>query len=132
MSRTTSMIFVVALLLPIGCLAKDMHNMYRNISPTGYESCSDFVAANDECNDGVCMRFAVFRVWLQGYLTSYNLMEPDTYDIAGGKGRDTADKTLEIWLAKYCAQNSSKSFAEAAEALTIEYYPTRLKTMPKE
>jgi len=132
MNRSTSMIFAAALLMPIGCLAKDTHNLYRNIYPAGYESCSDFVAANNECNEGVCMRFAIFRAWLQGYLTSYNLMEPDTYDIAGGKGRDTTDKSLEIWLDKYSVQNSPKSFAEAVEALTIEFHPTRLKTMPQE
>jgi hypothetical protein len=106
--------------------------MYRDISPPGYETCSEFVEVSDECKEGYCTRFAVFRSWLQGYLTSYNLMAPDTYDIAAGKGRDATDKSLENWVANYCKQNPSKPFAEAVRELTIELYPTRHKKMPEE
>jgi hypothetical protein len=131
MKRLTLLV-LTALLIPIGSLAADVNKMYRNISPTGYDSCSEFIAASDECHQGYCVRFAIFRAWLQGYMTSYNIMTPDTFDIAGGKAREASDKSLEGWLENYCKQNPSKGFTEAVEELTIDLYPTRLKTQPKD
>ncbi len=64
--------------------------------------------------------------WLRGYLTSYSKLKPDTYDIAGNTDFDAVNR----WLNFYCKTNPLKSIAEAADWLTIELYPMRIKKHP--
>ncbi len=64
--------------------------------------------------------------WLRGFLTSYNKLKPDTYDIAGNTDFDGVNRLLNF----YCKKNPRKSIAEAADWLTIELYPKRIKKHP--
>ena len=128
--QLSTSIFTLALMLPITCPASDAHGMYRRFIPQGFDSCRRFIAAIDDCNKGHCSKITSYKVWSAGYLTSYNLLAPDTYDIAGGKKADTNDESTLNWLTDYCKKNPSKSYSEAINSLTVDLYPTRIKTKP--
>jgi hypothetical protein len=128
--QPSAAIFAVALMLPTVCSASDEHGMYRRFIPKGFDSCSGFVAAIDDCNQGRCSKITSYKVWSAGYLTSYNLLTPDTYDIAGGREADTNDESTLIWLTGYCRKNPTKPYSEAIKSLTTELYPTRIKSKP--
>lgn len=123
-------IFAIALILPTVCPASDGHGMYRRFIPKGFDSCSGFVTAIDDCNQGRCSKITSYKVWSAGYLTSYNLLKPDTYDIAGGREADTNDQSTLTWLTDYCRKNLTKPYSEAIKSLTTELYPTRIKSKP--
>jgi len=63
-----------------------------------------------------------------GYITSYNLSTPATFDIVA----KTNLKFTILWLDNYCKQNPTKSFPQAVASLMTELYPTRQKERPKD
>lgn len=129
--KQVSLIFVTALLIPAGCLASDINGQFRNFIPQGFDSCSVFVAEVADCQQGHCAKLSLFKVWSAGYMTAYNVLSPDTYDIAGGKEADSTDRSTIIWLEEYCKQHPAESYTEAIRQLTIKLYPTRIKAAPK-
>lgn len=131
MKRST-LIFLSALLFPLGCSAADANGKYRNFSPQNFDSCGEFIGTIDDCKQGRCSKLRLFKVWSAGYLTSYNSFTPDTYDIAGGREADTTDESTLLWLEDYCRQHPSTTYAEALKRLTIALYPTRIKVAPQE
>ena len=130
--KFSTSIFIAALLLPIGGVASDVHGKFRNFIPAGFDSCRAFVTAVDNCQQGRCTKISLFKVWSAGYLTSYNLLTPDTYDIAGGREADSTDRSTIIWLEDYCRHHPSQTYTEAIKRLTIELYPHRIKIAPAE
>ena len=131
MKRST-LIFITAQLLSFGCLASDVNGKYRNFIPKGFDSCSEFVSAIEDCDQNHCAKLSLYKVWSAGYLTSYNILTPNTYDISGGREADSTDRSTIIWLDNFCEQNPLKTYTEALKSLTIELYPTRIKTAPNE
>lgn len=120
--------FMVALLLPVGCLATDRNLHYKPYVLKGYASCGSFIAARDKCKKGNCARVNYFNQWLDGYLTAFNEVEPNTVDIASGQDL----YSLDLWLENYCKKHPLKRIYDAAKQLVITLLPTRLKTAPKE
>jgi hypothetical protein len=59
--------------------------------------------------------------WLAGYITAYNVMTPNTYDILGNSDL----RSVELWVKNYCDKNPLKNISNAVEVLMIELYPTR-------
>ncbi|MFN2170919.1 MAG: hypothetical protein ACK2UF_05765 [Candidatus Promineifilaceae bacterium] len=119
---------IVALLLPIGCWASDKNGKYRETYTADHGSCASFILAKNECNHGNCRDLNTFSDWLMGYITSYNLSTPATFDIVA----KTNLKFTILWLDNYCKQNPTKSFPQAVASLMTELYPTRQKERPKD
>ena len=126
------LIFATMLLYPLGGLASDHNGRYRNFIPEGFDSCREFVTAVDDCQRNHCAKISLYKVWSAGYLTSYNLLTPDTFDIAGGREADSTDRSTIIWLENYCKHHPAQTYTEAIKRLTTELYPERIKTAPAE
>ena len=131
MKRSTLPLFT-ALLYPIICPASDGHGAYRNFIPKGFDSCAAFAAEVEHCQQGYCGKLTMYKVWSAGYLTAYNILTPDTYDIAGGREADSTDRSTIIWLENYCRHHPELPYTEAIIKLTTELHPTRIKTAPAE
>lgn len=56
-----------------------------------------------------------FENWLMGFLTAINLTTPGLSDILSGT--DLAGAMS--WINNYCQENPTRTFSEAARALTI-------------
>ena len=65
--------------------------------------------------------------YLAGWITAYNMVKPNTYNILGGKDLDG----VNLWLENYCRANPLKNMLDGMEDLSTELYPKRHKT-PKE
>ena len=65
-----------------------------------------------------------FSVWLGGYITAYNRLTPDTYNILG----DSDWKSAILRVYGWCKANPLENLSGAAEALTAELFPNRHRT----
>ncbi len=71
---------------------------------------------------------AAARSWLNGYLTAYNQLALDTYDVTAGKSLDE----LEMGLEQYCQTNPGHTIAFAAVAVASSLDSTRIRTNPNQ
>lgn len=69
--------------------------------------------------------FFAIRHYVLGWLTAYNMLTPDTYDIIPN-GIDGA----LLWLNNYCSANPLQSLDAGLQALTVEAYPSRQQKAP--
>lgn len=122
------LLFAVALLLPIGCFATDRNLNYKPYVLKGYASCGKYLEARAKCKKGNCMKANYFNQWLDGYLTAFDEVEPNTVDIAAGQDL----YSLDLWLENYCKRHPLKPIYDATKQLVITLLPTRLKAAPKE
>jgi hypothetical protein len=67
-----------------------------------------------------------FTTWVQGYLSAFNLIVPNTYDILGNRDFDKAVQ----WLDRHCADNREVAFVNATALLTINLFPERKNVAP--
>lgn len=101
--------------------AKDIDGEFVVFS-AGANSCVDYLNARR----GDRADFEPYRQWLSGYLSAFNLIVVNTYDIVGER------KYSEIirWLDQYCIKNQKVSFVNASAALTVTLYPERRNLAP--
>lgn len=93
----------------------------------GSSSCGTFVnAVNKSGSYAEDDRHAMMS-WAQGYLTHYNRVTPNVYDITSS--RDAA--AIQLWLFNYCQQHPLAQFGTAVDALIIELYATRTERAPR-
>jgi hypothetical protein len=90
---------------------------------SGTNTCTDFLSARHDGN----LRLEPYHEWLSGYLSAFNLIVVNTYDITG----DSNYIEIIRWLDQYCQQNQDLSFANASAALTMALYPERRNLAPK-
>jgi hypothetical protein len=93
----------------------------------GSSSCGTFVNAVNKSGPYAEDDRHGMMSWALGYLTHYNLVTPNVYDIMSG--RDAA--AIQLWLFNYCQQHPLDQFAIAVDALIIELYPTRTERAPR-
>ena len=65
--------------------------------------------------------------WISGYITAYNTMTPDTWDILGNTDMDS----VYLWIDKFCQENPLGHLASAMQDLTDELYPNRTVKAPE-
>jgi len=65
-------------------------------------------------------------IWTAGFLSAYNAMESDTYDITG------TSNDWDRWIADYCALNPEQKLLDAVKAYVIAAYPNRRVMQPRE
>jgi hypothetical protein len=64
-----------------------------------------------------------YKVYLMGYLTAYNSLIPDTYNITG-----TTDLNgVLAWLDRYCKKTAIDSYEHALKQMVTEMHETRMK-----
>jgi hypothetical protein len=66
----------------------------------------------------------VFVHWMTGFITAYNWMKPDTYDVAP----QYKSAGLLRYLDLYCGKNPKQSIGQATTQFVNAIYPKRLKT----
>jgi hypothetical protein len=115
------------LAFPLLSCASDKNGRYLVSISKSHHSCGQYISARNERSLGDFMREDFFRAWLHGYVTAYDFLKTDTYDILGSTDTDSA----LLWLEQYCRKNPHDEFANAAEALMIELYPKRIRQDPK-
>ena len=86
------------------------------------------MSARDEGRRGSHSRENAYVAWLMGYVTAYNRLTADTYDIEGHCDLHT----LLPWLEDHCKAHPLISFPDAVETLTNTLYPNRLKSTSSE
>jgi len=120
--------FLTVLLLLVSsqiALARDFEDGYA-VYGAGADSCSQYTASLK--NGGREQDY--FIDWMIGYLTAFNVMIPNTYNILGETGFDSA----QLWLKRHCDKYPKQPFITAMIKLTEVLYPMRhqsgLKTPP--
>ncbi len=71
-------------------------------------------------------RNAADELYISGWLSGYNYLTPNTYDIV--PGHDVM-KVME-WLDSFCQVNTSKSVESGLLQFTSDNYPTRMQVYP--
>lgn len=69
---------------------------------------------------------ANFRYYIMGYLTAYNVHQPDTYSISA----DQSMPEILAWLDSFCDTHAVHSFDNALKNFIVEKYADRMTSMP--
>lgn len=113
-------IFVLACVAATRSGAVDNNNRY-SVRGLGTTTCSKYLETrnlnNDESED--------FVHWFTGFLTAYNLLEPDTYDIAPAAQYNSAG--LLRFLDLYCGQSPTKRISDAAVGFVRAVHEKRVR-----
>lgn len=119
MKRTLIALTLCVAALPAPAPAADDGGAYWSQRP---ESCRNFRRAMSA--DSRTPAFTNIRNWIAGYLTAYNRMAPDTYDILGIAEIDAAVQSIE----NYCKAHPLDNLSAAMEAVTEEFHAKRYQT----
>lgn len=57
-----------------------------------------------------------YIIWVQGYVTAYNALSPQTSNVVGNHDYNW----VRLWLDGYCQKNPEKKFNDAVSALMEE------------
>jgi hypothetical protein len=89
------------------------------IKGVGSQPCSDYVAfaAADKL---------VVETWWAGYVTAYNRLSEDTYDVLNTVPPERAN----AWLENYCKEHKDELLALAVHNMLEYFYPRRLRISP--
>lgn len=119
---TTTRILIAALgvagSLASGAMAADSQGLYQTLyfvpCPTYAEHRKEPAGTGNNALD---------QVYIMGWLSGFNYLTPNTYDILPGHNLPAVMQ----WLDEYCAKNPKKSVDSALLELTGELYPNRIK-----
>ncbi len=112
---------VVVCWLSTAAVAADPEGHFA-VRGVGLESCGNYVGPRTE---QPALR-AVTRSWFNGYLSAYNQLVPDTYDVTKGASLEE----LEVRLVKHCQTNPEHSIAFAAIAVASALDSGRVRANP--
>jgi len=118
-----------------------MNRILVAIACLGFFASSALAATTDQkyvikgAGNGTCERFVsereaqsqaytLFGGWLAGYITAYNQLTDETFDIAPWQNLDL----LAAFLDNFCRQNPDVAFVSAVGAMISALQPTRLRT----
>jgi len=99
-------------------LAADDDGKYL-IKGVGTQPCSEYLEFSPDDK-------LVVETWWAGYLTAYNLMTDDTYNVLKG----TTPAQANAWLENYCRDNPDDLIAVAVHAMLEYYFPRRERMSP--
>ena len=118
--------FSIFLILSANVQARDFGENYA-VFGAGAQPCNVYVLSMQKGGN----EQDFFIDWMIGYLSAFNLMIPDTYNILG----ETDFPTAQRWLLDHCRKYPNELFVNAVARLTEVLYPTRyqsgLKNPPK-
>ena len=111
-------IIVAALVLvSSAALGADKRDEY---SIQGGASCRTFITELQEKS----LESVVIGAWMAGFISAFNSMAPDTFNILGSSDM----KDVELWMENYCRRSPLKNVGKGMIELTNELYPRRYKT----
>ncbi len=89
------------------------------IKGVGTQPCGDYLKFNAADK-------LVVETWWAGYLTAYNRLTDDTYNVLKG----VAPEQANTWIADYCRDNKDKLIALAVHEMLEYYFPRRERMSP--
>lgn len=99
-----------------GAWAADKNSQYGMLTDT----CGEY--AKDRAKN----RTLRYTSWISGYVTAYNAVSPDTYNILG---QSNVKSTMQ-WLDDWCKANPKDNLAVGMSALMGELRPKRQQVRP--
>ncbi|MBY0406468.1 MAG: hypothetical protein K2Q01_02160 [Rickettsiales bacterium] len=112
---------MLPLFAPLPAQAADSSGQYQTLY---YISCADYAAHRKEpVNTGLN---AVDKIYVSGWLSGYNYLTPNTFNILS---QQNVDGVME-WLDAYCKKYPTRSVEAALLQLTDDLYPTRVQEHP--
>ncbi len=102
-------------------IAKDVDGEFV-VFGSGENNCADYTRARAVKGQA----YQVYKQWLMGYLSAFNVIVSNTYDILGERNY----KQVRRWLDSYCKKNPKESFVNASAMLTVKLYPERRNLAP--
>lgn len=111
-------VVLIAALFPLNSFAADKDKNFA-VKGLAAASCSTFVAERDK-------KSPIYKEalsWLTGYISAYNYLTPDTYDVAPWQSAEL----LSLILAEHCKQNPEESFFHASNRLLNSIANDRLR-----
>jgi hypothetical protein len=112
-------IFALSALAIARSEAADKNDKF-NVRGLGTKTCSEYL----ETRNLNAKETDKYADWLTGFLTAYNWLKPDTYDITASQYNQ---KGLLKFLDLYCGQSPKKRIIDAAIGLTNSIYAKRTK-----
>lgn len=110
-------ILIMLALTSASAFAVDSKGNYA-VWGVGKKSCFGF---NKEFNNGDA---EVYRNYIKGFLTAYNIFTEKTYSISG---KMDENQIIE-WLDEYCSENPMSGFETALLNFTFDHYDKRMKS----
>ena len=107
------------LVYPFSTLAADKDGNYA-VWGVGAKSCFHFNQALGQADE------QAYRDFVMGYLTAYDALTEDTYNIGAGKDLDE----VMAWLKEYCSAKQVHGFEQALAEFTVELHPQRSRHPP--
>ncbi len=101
--------------------AKDVDGEFAVFS-VGGETCETYLRARQRGG----REQQRYSEWVQGYLSAFNLIVANTYNILGQQEFDKAVR----WLDEHCDENRQDPFVNATAALTVNLFPVRSNMAP--
>lgn len=86
----------------------------------GNKSCFRYLKDRDAGKD------ETYKNYVMGYLTAYNTMTPETYNISGSMKLDE----IMIWLDDYCDSKQMRGLEQSLIEFIAQHYEKRLRTPP--
>jgi len=118
MLRHQLLILLACSVLSLPLKARDFEDAYA-VYGAGAQPCSTYLTAISQ--GGKEEDF--FIDWMIGYLSAFNVIMPDTYDILGDNGFPLAQR----WMEDHCRKFPRELFVNAMARLTEVLYPTRFQ-----
>ena len=103
--------------LSCGATASDKDN---SSSTQGAVSCGKYIEERGLKG----WSYTVIKGWVAGYVTAYNGLAPDTYDILGKSDLNHA----MLWMEDYCKAHPLENLANGMKVLMTVLYPKRTRT----
>jgi len=117
MKRLSLIVLVLSFTFAAPVTAADKDGYYWG---QGTISCGEWVKHRKEHD----FTSIAFEYWIIGYISAYNYVKPDVYNIMG-----SADVvSIELWMDKYCQENPLGRLSKGMERLTNELWPNRKRT----
>ncbi len=83
----------------------------------GQSSCHSYTKARE------AGEYSDYKIYLMGYLTAYNSLIPETYNIAGTKDLNE----VLAWIDTHCKKTAMDSYEHALKQMVTEMHETRTK-----
>ena len=112
------LVFLIVVLFPLNTLAADKDKDFA-VKGLAAASCATFVEEREKLSQ----TYGEAMSWLTGYISAYNYLKPDTYDVAPWQSAEL----LSFIIAAHCKDNPEESFFHASNRLINSIEKDRLR-----
>lgn len=120
MKQLLAVFILLCISLPLQ--ARDFEDSYA-VYGAGGDSCSLYLQAMNKGGK----ELDYFVDWSVGYLSAFNVIMPETYDVLG----ETDFPTAQGWLQRHCKRYPNELFIHAVIKLSEVLYPVRYQSSLK-